>query len=607
MGHPLAENDSSRARTLGRWLACLGASSLLAACAAETDSPVDAARTDRDLLLTNARVYTFDWPAPAPDGTPAAEAPVGADGWRPDAQAVLIRGGRIVQVGSAEETAAEASEVAQVVDLEGAVVLPGFVDAHTHVRELGAKLGRVDLVGAGDEAAVLARLRENAPSGDGWLIGWGWDEGAWATAYPDWHALSEAFPERPVALYSLHGFAVWANRAAFRAAGIDESTPAPTGGEIARDGEGELSGILLNRATTLVRDAVPEPSAEQIQNELRAGLDEMARSGYVAVHEAGLDQATLAAYEALDARGELPLRVVVMLSARDAPLMEEWIARGPRCEPERMLRVCTVKAYWDGALGSRGARLLEEYSDRPGHRGVSGTDYGFDQNLVARAAGAGFQLAVHAIGDAGNRETLDFFERVFERFPAARGLRHRVEHAQVLHPDDFQRFADLGLIASMQPPHVAEDQAWAAQRLGPERIVGAYAWRTFVERGVPVVFSSDLAGSDHDLFYGLHSAVTRRPKPVGPDPRAPDGFLPEQAFTMEEAIRAYTERAAFAAFLDEWSGSIRPGAFADLTVLDQDPLGTRFSADSSATSPWWDATVQMTLVRGTVAFSNVGR
>lgn len=564
---------------------------------------------ERDLLLVNARVYTFDWTPPAAEGTPTADAPWTEEGWQPEADAIWIEDGLIAWIGDATEVPAQARERAQIVDLEGATVLPGFVDAHTHVRELGAKLNRVDLVGADDETTVLARLHaaSEADASDEWLIGWGWDEGAWAAAYPDWDALSDAFPERPVALYSLHGFALWANRAAFATAGIDESTSAPTGGEIVRDTEGQPTGILLNRATTLVRSAVPASTPKQIEDELRAGLAEMARSGYVAVHEAGLDAETLAAYEALDARDELPIRVVVMLSARDAELMEQWIERGPACEPERMLRVCTVKAYWDGALGSRGARLLDDYADRPGHRGVSGADYGFDQDLVARAAGAGFQLAVHAIGDAGNRETLDFFERVFERFPEARGLRHRVEHAQVVHPDDFERFAELGLIASVQPPHVAEDQAWAADRLGPERVAGAYAWRTFAEHGVPVVFSSDLAGSDHDPLYGLHSAITRRPKP-GPDaPRYPDGFEPSQAFTAEEAVRGYTTAAAFAAFLENHAGAIRPGAFADLTVLDRDPLRARLAPDQPTPPEWWNGdgtndAVRMTVVDGEIRF-----
>jgi predicted amidohydrolase YtcJ len=233
-----------------------------------------------------------------------------------------------------------------------------------------------------------------------------------------------------------------------------------------------------------------------------------------------------------------------------------------------MLAVRSVKAYYDGALGSRGARLLEDYSDTPGHRGTSGDEYGFDQRLVARMMKGGFQVGIHAIGDAGNRETLDFIERVAEEDPSTIDLRHRVEHAQIVHPDDFARFAPLGLIASMQPPHAVEDKTWAEERLGPERVLGGYAWRTFLRSGARLVFSSDLAGSDHDIFYGLHAAITRRDKSREPA----GGWYPEQSLTPEEAVRAYTSWAAWAAHWEEETGVIEPGRWADLTVMNIDPL-----------------------------------
>ena len=233
-----------------------------------------------------------------------------------------------------------------------------------------------------------------------------------------------------------------------------------------------------------------------------------------------------------------------------------------------MLRLCSVKAFWDGALGSRGARLLDDYSDRPGHRGISGEGYGFNQEIVRQAIVAGFQVGVHAIGDAGNRETLDFLAGVIEQHPPARELRHRIEHAQVVHPDDFERFGELGLIASMQPPHMAEDKTWAEKRLGSKRIQGAYAWRSLRQAGSRLIFSSDLAGSDHDFFYGLHSAVTRK----SPDGEPSEGWYSDQAVTVEEAIRAYSTWAAHSAFLEDQTGVLAPGFFGDLTVLDMDPF-----------------------------------
>jgi hypothetical protein len=233
-----------------------------------------------------------------------------------------------------------------------------------------------------------------------------------------------------------------------------------------------------------------------------------------------------------------------------------------------MLVVHSVKFFADGALGSRGAWLLEDYSDRPGHRGAP--DATFDKALAADMAKAGFQLAIHAIGDAANRDALDFFESLFAAAPATRALRHRIEHAQVLDPRDIPRFARLGIIASMQPPHAVEDKAWAQDRLGPERVRGAYAWRSLREAGARLVFSSDLPGSDYDIFYGLHSAITRRGKDLQP----PGGWHPEQTMTPEEALRGYTTWAAYAAFVEDRTGVLAPGHWADITILDVDPLET---------------------------------
>jgi predicted amidohydrolase YtcJ len=249
-----------------------------------------------------------------------------------------------------------------------------------------------------------------------------------------------------------------------------------------------------------------------------------------------------------------------------------------------------VKAFYDGSLGARGARLLADYADRPGYRGVSGAEYGFDRDLVAELAAAGFQIGVHAIGDAGNREVLDFFASIPSRVDA----RHRIEHAQVLHPDDFERFASLGLIASMEPPHCVEDMPWVHDRIGEERARGAYAWRTFRRTGVPLAFNSDLPGSNHDVFYGLHAAITRR-SPAG-DP--PGGWHPEERLSAEEALRGYTTGNAYAAHLEDRSGTIEPGKWADITVLDIDPL--RMGEEDPAAL--LGGRVLMTVVDGRVVF-----
>jgi predicted amidohydrolase YtcJ len=273
--------------------------------------------------------------------------------------------------------------------------------------------------------------------------------------------------------------------------------------------------------------------------------------------------------------------------------MRDWLERGPDVGAG-MFTTRSVKAYYDGALGSRGARLLEDYSDMPGHRGVSGDEYGFNEEIVADMMKAGFQVGIHAIGDAGNRETLDFIESVYQAEPDARDYRHRIEHAQVVHPDDFERFADLNLIASMEPPHAVEDKTWAEDRLGPERVKGAYAWRTLRLLGVPLTFNSDLPGSDHDIFYGLHAAVTRRDKglePVG-------GWYPEQRLTAEEAVRGYTVWAARSAFLEQVTGTLELGRWADITVMDVDPL----AVGSVAPAELLDGSIVLTVVGGRVVY-----
>jgi len=399
-------------------------------------------------------------------------------------------------------------------------------------------------------------------------------------------------PDHPVVLYSLHGFGVWANRAALDAATITRSTAAPVGGEIRKDARGEPTGIFLNRATTLMVDAVPAPTPAQVESQLLAGLTEMARSGYTSVHDAGVDRAMLNGYQALEARKQLPIRVYVMLSARDAELCREWERKGPQGSPDDMLVVRSVKAYYDGALGSRGARLLADYSDQPGHRGVSGAGYGFDRDVVAAMMRAGFQVGVHAIGDAGNRESLDFIDGVMQADARARDGRHRIEHAQVVSAEDMPRFARMGVIASMEPPHAVEDMGWAETRVGAERIKGAYAWRTLRQAGARLIFNSDLTGSDHNVFYGLHSAITRQDKTSQP----PGGWYPGERMTPEEAVRGYSTWAAHAAFAEAEAGQIAAGRLADLTALSVDP----FTTGTTTPAALLQGAVRLTVVQGRV-------
>lgn len=569
------------------WLLIAGGSS--GACSVRRTEP------RADLILTNARVYTLAWGEPAADGTPAASAPHGPAGWTPDAQAVAIRDGRIVFVGSNDAAAEWRGSSSRVIDLHGAALLPGLVDSHVHILELGRMLERVNLVGVATEAEAVEKVAARAavtPKGE-WILGYGWDEGAWASHYPTLARLSERVPDHPVYLRGLHGYAVWGNRLAFERAHITPATLAPAGGEIVKDGSGAPSGVLTNAAVRLLESAIPPPTAAQVEALVLEGLEAMAQAGYVAVHEAGADSELMAAFEHLAATRRLPVRVYAMLSGRDHPLLERWLARGPETPAaQRMLTTLGVKVFFDGALGSRGARLIAPYADRPGERGVATPEAGFDPELTAAMMKAGFQVDIHAIGDAANREALDFVEAVVNNAAAARDRRHRIEHAQVLDARDVPRFASSGVIASMQPPHAVEDMAWAEDRLGADRVKLAYAWRTLRRSGAHLVFSSDLPGTDHDVFYGLHSAITRQDRAGKPE----GGWHAEQRMTPEEALRGYTTWAAYAAFAEGQTGVLAVGRWADLTAMDIDPLNVGETEPGRLLA----GKIQMTIVAGRI-------
>ena len=549
-----------------------------------------------DLILVNARVYTLDWEESATDGTVGADAPQDGTGWHPDADAVATKGGEILYVGKTRAAMEYQGESTRVIDIAGATVIPGLVDSHTHVFGLGSKLNEIDLTDIATEEEAVALVVERAksvPNGE-WITGSGWDEGAWANRYPDKVLLSEAVPDHPVFLDSLHGFGAWSNQAALDAGGITAASEVPVGGEMRLGDDGEPNGLFLNRATTMLDEIVPPASREGLINELLMGLNQMAQDGYVAVHEAGVSSMAMSVLEQLEEEGRLPIRVYAMLSLRDEPLIRKWIEKGPDADNDSMLVTRTVKAYYDGALGSRGARLLYDYEDQPGHRGISGDGYGFDQALNAAAMKAGFQVAIHAIGDAGNREALDILEAVFKADPATANNRHRIEHAQVIHPDDIPRLGQLGIIASMEPPHAVEDKTWAEERLGTERVLGAYAWRSLREADAALTFNSDNPGSDHGIFYGLHSAITRQDKDQQPE----GGWYAEQAVNADEAVRGYTLWSAYASFREDETGIIEAGRWADLTIMDVDPFVLADESPGDILS----GRILMTIVNGEIVY-----
>jgi predicted amidohydrolase YtcJ len=566
-------------------LAALALALALAACGISAPPPAD-------VILVGGKVYTLTWPDPDGEGRAALQSPLGADGWQPDAEAVAIGGDRIVLVGSRQKVERLKGPNTRVIDLEGATVLPGLIDSHVHLANLGASLDRVNLVGVETEAQAVERVVARAatvPKGE-WIVGWGWDEGAWTSHLPTLKLLSQRVPDHPVILHGLHTFAVWGNQLAFDRAGITRNTRAPAGGEIKKDEAGNPTGVLINNASSLLTAAVPPPTQAQLADRVAKGLDAMVAGGFTSVHEAGADSALLAALEDLDRARRLPIPVYVMLAAKDTALIDAWAARGPQFTTGR-LATRGVKAFYDGALGSRGAFLLAPYDDRPDYSGVGGAAYGFDADRMATLMKAGFQATIHAIGDRANREALDFFQSVMRESPAARETRPRIEHAQVLSALDVPRFGALGVIASMQPSHAVEDMAWAENRIGL-RVKNAYAWRSLRRAGARMALNSDLPATDYSIFYGWHSAVTRtdrQGKPAG-------GWHVEQALTIEEAVRGWTTWAAYAEFSEQELGTIAPGRIASLTVMNLDP----FQIGAKDPARLLDGKIVMTIVDGKI-------
>jgi hypothetical protein len=508
------------------------------------------------LLLRNGRILT------------AADAPP-AKRW---ADALLIVEGRVVAVGCEKDVRREAARLRLSPaerDLRGAFAMPGLIDAHGHVASLGRSLQRLRFAGTTSAAEVAAMVADSArrrPAG-GWILGRGWDQNDWVVQeFPTRAMLDSAAPEHPVWLRRVDGHAGWANSHALALAGITRDTPDPPGGRILRGPDGEPTGVLVDNAMDALDRAIPPATAEQVEADIVRALRTCARLGLTAVHDAGIDRAELDAYQRLAGAGGLPVRVAAMLSARaalEAGVPEEWrnaYATGHR------FHVFAVKAYADGALGSRGAALIEPYSDEPGHRGLMVTTPDTLELLAGLCLREGVPLCTHAIGDGGNRATLEACERAAGGPAGLRGLRFRVEHAQVVAPGDIPRFAAAGIIASMQPTHCTSDMPWAPARLGAPRIEGAYAWRRMLDAGVRLAFGSDFPVEDPDPLPGIHAAVTT--EDVNGQP--PGGFRPSQKLTIWEALRAFTSDAAYAASMEDETGRLAPGYLADLVAFDRD-------------------------------------
>jgi predicted amidohydrolase YtcJ len=480
--------------------------------------------------------------------------------------------GRVLAVGDAKALLARYPD-AKRVDATGKTVIPGLIDAHGHVMGLGYALMRVDLVDARDKAEVIARLRayEKQLPPNAWLLGSGWDQNDWPEkAFPTAADLDAAFPERPVWLERVDGHAGWANSAALRAAATKALRPLegdwqPDGGRIERI-EGKPSGVFVDAAMSLVHAVVPAPDTAYRQQALEKALQAAVRNGLTGVHDMGVSREDLALMVQFADEQRLPLRIDAYADG-DGAALADLCARGPYGHAGGRLQMRGVKLYADGALGSRGAALLEDYSDDPGNRGLLVTEPGALEAAMHKAHGCGVQVATHAIGDRGNRLVLDAYQRVLGG-TAKTDHRWRIEHAQVVASEEFPRFAELGVIASMQPTHATSDMPWAQDRLGPVRIAGAYAWQRMQANGVKLALGSDFPVESVDPRRGLHAAVTRQDAhghPAG-------GWRAAERLSAAEALRGFTADAAWAAHDERDVGRLAPGFRADFVVLDEDPL-----------------------------------
>nr|WP_310734257.1 amidohydrolase [Shewanella sp. SR44-3] len=477
------------------------------------------------------------------------------------------------------------------IDGKGLSLLPGLIDAHGHVLGYGLSLLQAQLRDSQSEQDAITKVQafRKAHPQLTWIQGRGWNQVLWpSNAFPSKNALDIAFPTTPVWLVRIDGHAGWANSAAMKLAKIDSKTQAPTGGEIIRDAQGQPTGVFIDNAMGLISSNIPPLSLNEQKAVLLTSLQQLAKLGLTSVHDAGISSTTIKAYKQLDQAKRLPIRVYAMIDATDEHY-RDLIKAGPTLSDlghSDMLAINSVKISSDGALGSRGAALISDYSDKAGHKGLLLYPEAKLSQTIEAAMAAGFQVNTHAIGDEANKQVLDNYQRLIKKTDT-KALRHRIEHAQVLQLADIPRFAALGVIASMQATHATSDKNMAEDRLGPQRIKGAYAWQKLIQSGAVIAAGSDFPIESANPFYGLHASVTRQDQHNQPT----DGWYNIERMSITQALESFTYSAAFAAHQEQSIGSLAPGMKADFILTDKNIF-------TSAPELIWQTQVQQTWVNG---------
>ncbi len=548
-------------------------------------------QTPANLVIHNGTIYTVN------------EA-------QPQAEAVAVVDGKIKFVGSNAEAEKWIDEETEVLDLAGKAMTPGLIEGHAHFLGVGQNKMNLDLLAVRsfeEIASQVAKAAKETPPGE-WITGRGWHQDKWDSlpakmlhGFPTHDLLSEAAPDNPVYLRHASGHAAIANQKAMELAGVmnikqeGAQIGEVAGGEVFRDELGNPTGVFNENAMGLVTQHIPDQTPESLKRAAELAMEECLVHGITSFHDAGIGQETEQLYQQLAKTGQLKVRLYAMLSGRDSTLLNEYYEQGPAIGlGNDFLTIRSIKLYTDGALGSRGAWLLEEYSDMPGEHGHETTPVPIIGDIALKGLQHGFQVCSHAIGDRANREVLDQYEAAFEQLPGkAENHRYRIEHAQHISATDIPRFGELGVIPAMQAVHMASDRPWAIDRLGKERIEeGAYVWRKLIESGAIIVNGTDAPVEPVDPLASFYASVAR--KTLAGEPEG--GYEPGQRMSREEALKTYTWNAAYGAFEEDIKGSIEVGKLADFTVFSKDIM--QVPEDEILTTK-----VDYTIVDGKVAYA----